>query len=291
MRGRPSASSAAARPSRAPPSRSLAGHMNPSIDIVMILRPCHVSSFRFPVDRARGKESSARLRSDDGPDPRHGRRRLVSPSSQLDDYLLELSGKPRPRIGFLPTAGGEQPEGIQPFHDAFTGRECEPSHLELFGTPERPWEWVLAQDVVYVCGEHCQRTRALARPRRRPGAARALGAWRRPRGLERRRDLLVPGRPHRLVRPALRALDDGLGFLSGSFCPHYDGEPERRPTFTRLVADGVLPAGLAADDDAAILFEGTEFREVVSQREEARGYRVGIGGEEPLEARALWPVS
>ena len=216
---------------------------------------------------------------------------VVSPSSQLDDYLLELSGKPRPRIGFLPTAGGEQPEGIQRFHDAFAGRECEPSHLELFGMPERPWEWVLAQDAVYVCGGNTANALALWRVHGVDRALRelwerggVLGGWS-AGGICWFQDGLTDS-----FGPALRALDDGLGFLAGSFCPHYDGEPERRPTFTRLVADGVLPAGLAADDDAAILFEGTEFREVVSQREGARGYRVGIGGEEPLEARALRPA-
>ena len=51
--------------------------------------------------------------------------------------------------------------------------------------------------------------------------------------------------------------------------------------------DGVLAPGYAADDDAAFHFEGTELREVVSQREGARGYRVTPEGEEPLEARRL----
>ena len=66
-----------------------------------------------------------------------------------------------------------------------------------------------------------------------------------------------------------------------------DGEPERRPTYTRLVRDGVLPPGYAADDDAAFHFEGTGLREVVSQREGARGYRIGVDGEQPLDARSL----
>ena len=88
---------------------------------------------------------------------------VVSPSSQLDDYLLELSGKQRPRIGFLPTAGGEQPEGIQRFYDAFAARDCEPSHLELFGMPEEPAAWVAAQDVVYVCGGNTANALALWR--------------------------------------------------------------------------------------------------------------------------------
>ena len=73
----------------------------------------------------------------------------------------------------------------------------------------------------------------------------------------------------------------------GSFCPHYDGESERRPTYTRLVRDGVIIPGYAADDDAAFHFEGTELREIVSQREGARGYRVTPEGEDPLEARRL----
>jgi hypothetical protein len=74
--------------------------------------------------------------------------------------------------------------------------------------------------------------------------------------------------------------------LPGSFCPHYDGEQARRPTYTRLVADG-MPAGYAADDDCGLLFEDGELREVVAQRAGARAYRVTQDGEEPLEARLL----
>jgi dipeptidase E len=86
--------------------------------------------------------------------------------------------------------------------------------------------------------------------------------------------------------PQLEGMRDGLGFLSGSACPHYDGEELRRPVYTKLVADG-FPPGLALDDGAAARFEGTELVEVVSSADGARGYRVGPGGEEPLETRAL----
>jgi len=43
------------------------------------------------------------------------------------------------------------------------------------------------------------------------------------------------------------------------------------------VASGELPAGLAADDGAALVFEGHDLREVVSSRPGARGYRVERG--------------
>jgi dipeptidase E len=86
--------------------------------------------------------------------------------------------------------------------------------------------------------------------------------------------------------PELAGLRDGLGFLSGSACPHYDGDELRRPVYTRLVADG-FPSGLALDDAAAARFDGTELVEVVTTADGARAYRVGPGGEQPLEARPL----
>jgi peptidase E len=86
--------------------------------------------------------------------------------------------------------------------------------------------------------------------------------------------------------PQLAGMRDGLGFLPGSACPHYDGEELRRPVYTKLVADG-FPPGLALDDAAAAQFDGTELVEVVTTAKSARGYRVEQGGEEPLETRLL----
>ncbi len=88
----------------------------------------------------------------------------------------------------------------------------------------------------------------------------------------------------------LAALSDGLGFLPGSHCPHYDGEVQRRPFYHRLVGEG-FPAGYAVDDDAALRFVGRDLAEVVSARAGATAYRVENQGnqvlETPLEARQL----
>jgi peptidase E len=92
----------------------------------------------------------------------------------------------------------------------------------------------------------------------------------------------------------LAPLHDGLGLLPGSACPHYDGEPQRRPTFRRLIGVGELCGGWAADDGAALVFSGTELVEVVASRPEARAYRVerrpgGDVEERALPARYLGP--
>ncbi len=50
--------------------------------------------------------------------------------------------------------------------------------------------------------------------------------------------------------PELAGMRDGLGFLPGSACPHYDGEDLRRPVYRRLVAEEGFPSGIAADDAA-----------------------------------------
>ncbi|MES1248351.1 MAG: Type 1 glutamine amidotransferase-like domain-containing protein [Actinomycetota bacterium] len=81
--------------------------------------------------------------------------------------------------------------------------------------------------------------------------------------------------------PQLHGMRDGLGFLPGSACPHYDGEERRRPVYRRLVADG-FPAGIALDDGVAAHYAGTELREVFTDRQHAGGYRVTPDGETAL---------
>ena len=65
--------------------------------------------------------------------------------------------------------------------------------------------------------------------------------------------------------------------MPGSHAPHYDGEENRRPVYQRLIAEGTIPAGYAADDGAALVFRGTELAEVVASRPDARAYRVERG--------------
>jgi peptidase E len=81
--------------------------------------------------------------------------------------------------------------------------------------------------------------------------------------------------------PQLEGMRDGLGFLPGSACPHYDGEDLRRPVYTRLVREG-FPPGIALDDGVAAHYVGTELAEVFTDRPAAGGYSVSRDGEIPL---------
>ena len=86
--------------------------------------------------------------------------------------------------------------------------------------------------------------------------------------------------------PQLEGMRDGLGFLPGSACPHYDTEERRRPVYNALVGNG-FPAGIALDDGAAAHYAGTELQEIVVSKPNERGYHVGPDGEVPLPVRVL----
>lgn len=83
----------------------------------------------------------------------------------------------------------------------------------------------------------------------------------------------------------------GLGLLPHSNCVHYDGEPERRAAYRRMVAAG-LRGGFGVDDGAALSFVGDRLDEVVTSKPRATAYAVGLGArgqvhERRLEARLL----
>jgi dipeptidase E len=212
----------------------------------------------------------------------------------LDDFVLSLARGPRPRVCFLATASGEPATYVRDFYRAFAARDCEPSDLALFERRIADLRaFVLGQDVVYVGGGN---------------TANMLAIWR-VHGLDR---VLVEAWHAGVVLcgisagmncwfaesvtdsfhlDALAPLKDGLGLIAASACPHYDGEPQRRPAYRRLVASGELGDGWAADEGAALLFAGETLGEVVAERPGLAGYRVertadGVS-EERIAARYL----
>ena len=212
---------------------------------------------------------------------------MMEEGSLLDDFLLSLSPAARPRVCLVPTPAGDSDRAIVAFFEAFSRRDCEPSCLRLFGSPEGPAEHLARQDVIYVSGGSTANALALWRLH---GVDRALrDAWERGAvlgGVSAGGNCWFECSVSDSFGPQPGPLRDGLAILSGSFCPHYDGEELRRPVYRRLVDEG-FPAGYAADDGAALHFVGTELREAVASRSGARAYRVETGVETPIESRML----
>jgi hypothetical protein len=64
----------------------------------------------------------------------------------------------------------------------------------------------------------------------------------------------------------------GLGLFRGSFCPHYDSEPQRQPALHAAIASGQLPRGLALDDGAAVLLDASGVRDSCLARPDCAAY-------------------
>lgn len=67
---------------------------------------------------------------------------------------------------------------------------------------------------------------------------------------------------------------NGLGFLSGSVCPHFDGETKRRPSYLEAVGKGSMKEGYGVDDSAALHFVNEKLSRAVCSRKGAAVYKI-----------------
>jgi peptidase E len=210
----------------------------------------------------------------------------------LDDFVLSLSRRRRPKVCFIPTASADSATYIAKFYRAFANR-CEATDLTLFDAPALPrnpprtadlGSFVAKQDVFYVGGGNTAHLLAMWRTH---GLDKALRrAW--------RDGAVMAGISAGMLCwfedgltdsfGGLHALEDGLGFVRGSACPHFDGEPGRREAYRRIIARGAR-AGYAADDGVALHFVGRRLAEVVSSRPRASAYRLSLQRGKVIEKR------
>ncbi len=206
----------------------------------------------------------------------------VEPDNTLiDDFILSLSPRKPAKVCFVPTASADSAAYLVKFYRAFSGRALA-TDLTLFdpsALPRRPPRtselatFVAEQDIIYVGGGNTANLLAMWRTH---GLDKLLrDAW--------MRGAILCGVSAGMICwfrggvtdsfGGLEVLADGLGLIDATACPHYDGEEERRPTYHRLIGEG-LQWGYGADDGAALHFRGTELLEVVSSQLGAAAYRV-----------------
>lgn len=209
----------------------------------------------------------------------------------LDDFILSLSRRQPARVCFLPTASNDSAPYLVRFYRAFANR-CIASDLTLNDAPMFPRRpastealaaHVAEQDIFYVGGGSTLHLLALWRAH---GLDRLLRqAWERGAvlcGVSAGMNCWFEASNTDSFGP-LALLQDGLGFLPGAACPHYDGEAKRRETFHESIKAGLVTQGYAADDGAAFVFQGTTLVEAVSSRPKAQAYRVASRDGEVVE--------
>jgi len=207
--------------------------------------------------------------------------------ARLDAYILGLTRKSRPRVCFLGTAGGDHPSGRAKFYRAMSALECEPCELTFF---EREVEDLAAFvdeiDVFWVGGGSTANLLAIWRLHGLDVLLReAYDAGAVLCGVSAGMNCWFEASTTDSFGPTLAPLHDGLGFVEGSACPHYDGEEQRRPLFRGLIDMGALPPGWACDDRAALHVHDGDVRAVTLGSGTA--YRVEPDVETPLTPEQL----
>jgi dipeptidase E len=219
---------------------------------------------------------------------------FVDEAAPLREFIVSLARQPSPRICFLPTAVGDHPDAIARFYRIASRMDCRPSDLPLFHREIEDIEaFLMEQDVVWVAGGNTANALAVWRTHRvdavlrkaweagcvMTGASAGMNCW------------FEASVTDSFSLRKLEGLRDGLGWLAGSACPHWDGEEMRRPVYRDLVAGG-FPGGVAAEDGVGVVYSGSELVEAVSWREDAAAWLVSRAGEdavseERVPARAL----
>ena len=182
----------------------------------------------------------------------------------IEKYILDQSEKDVPNICFIPTATGDNEAYKVNYYSTFSKLECSPSHLDFFKRTPDLKELILKQDIIFVGGGN---TKSM------------LAVWK-DWGL----DLVLKEAYEKGVimsgvsAGAICWFDQGitdswaedlkvmdcLGFIEGACCPHYDEEPQRKPSLNKFITEKVLKSCYAVDGGCALHIEDEkEFKSVV----------------------------
>ena len=195
-------------------------------------------------------------------------------------YMAQLTGKPRPKICYLPTASADSPTGIISWFRSCAPLDVEASVQESFiasSRQDRSWDEVfLSVDGIVVSGGNTLNQQAIWKAQGIDAVLRQ--AW--------DRGIVLGGASAGSLcwfeegttdsRPKVLTTVQCLGFLKGSHCPHYDREVDRRPLYQKLIGSGQMKPGYACDNDAGIYFEDNTVKRVVSTRADAKVYYVSV---------------
>ena len=195
---------------------------------------------------------------------------------KIEKYILELTGKERPNVVFLPTASAENQDYIIKFYKCFTKMNCEPSHVTFFQRTPRLDSIINKADVIYVGGGN---TKSM------------LAVWQ-----EWKLDkLLLKAYNNGKILCGVSAgaicwfeqgitdswasnlnVMDCLGFLPEMACPHYQEEKDRKPDVHKMLKQGKCGPGWAIDGGAAIHFKNGKYYKSIQFYAESYVHYVSI---------------
>ena len=201
----------------------------------------------------------------------------------IEKYILGQSDKEKPNICFIPTATGDNEAYKVNYYSTFSKLNCSPVHLDFFKRTPDLEELIKNQDIIFVGGGN---TKSM------------LAVWK-DWGL----DLILKEAYERGVimcgvsAGAICWFEEGvtdswseklkvmdcLGFVKGVCCPHYDEEPQRRPSLSKFLTEGVMQSCYAVDGGCALHIENEQEYKAVVFAKDKNAYCVDLENNEVKE--------
>ena len=170
----------------------------------------------------------------------------------IEQYILDQTGKDQPNICFIPTATGDNEAYKVNYYSTFSKLNCNPVHLDFFKRTPDLEKLIGEQDAIFVGGGN---TKSM------------LAVWK-DWGLD---NLLQKAYEAGVVMSGVSAgancwferavvdswedelkVIDCMGFVKGNFCPHYDEEPQRRPSVKSFLEEEIINACYASEGNAGL---------------------------------------
>ena len=201
----------------------------------------------------------------------------------IEKYILDQSDKEKPNICFIPTATGDNEAYKVNYYSTFSKLNCSPVHLDFFKRTPDLEELIKHQDIIFVGG----------------GNTKSMVAVWKDWGL----DLILKEAYERGVimcgvsAGAICWFEEGvtdswseelkvmdcLGFVKGACCPHYDEEPQRRPSLSKFLTEGVVQSCHAVDGGCALHIKNEEEYKAVAFAKDKNAYLVDLEKDTVIE--------
>ena len=182
----------------------------------------------------------------------------------IENYILEQSDVDKPKVCFIPTATGDDEGYKESYYSTFSMFDCDPVHLDFFKRTPDLESLILNQDIIFVGGGNTKSMLAVWKD------------WKLDKLLKiaYQKGTIMCGVSAGAICWFESGITDSwaeelkimscLGFVNDVCCPHYDEEPERRPTVHKLIKDQEIDSCIAIDGGCALhLINEDAYRSIV----------------------------
>ena len=195
-------------------------------------------------------------------------------SGKIEQYLLKLSNRKKPNICFIPTASGDNDSYKASFYSLFTTLKCHPSHIDFFKRTKNIKKHIQSQDVIFVGGGNTKSMLAVWKDWELDHVLKDAYS----------NGVIMSGVSAGAICWFARAITDswqdelsiieGMNFIEGTCCPHFDEEPEREPFVRKSITSNLIDHCFAIEGESALHIVNEITYESVNFGENKRAYKL-----------------